>query len=92
MDTGTIRATEDEALQFHSNGRPCKLSIAPTKLNIDNILSQRVRLKKLGDARLQTGDISVAAATMTGRRQPRAVRQVVFRCDALRQLDLSVAL
>ena len=84
MDTGTIRATEDEALQFHSNGRPCKLSIAPTKLNIDNILSQRVRL--------QTGDISVAAATMTGRRQPRAVRQVVFRCDALRQMDLSVAL
>ncbi|MBV8091154.1 MAG: NADP-dependent malic enzyme, partial [Alphaproteobacteria bacterium] len=31
MDTGTIRATEDEALQFHSNGRPGKLSIAPTK-------------------------------------------------------------
>ena len=32
MDTGTIRATEDEALQFHSSGRPGKLSIAPTKL------------------------------------------------------------
>src|SRR6516165_4718111 len=31
MDTGTIRATEDEALHFHSNGRPGKLSIAPTK-------------------------------------------------------------
>ena len=31
MDTGIIRATEDEALQFHSNGRPGKLSIAPTK-------------------------------------------------------------
>ena len=31
MDTGTIRATEDEALQFHANGRPRKLSIAPTK-------------------------------------------------------------
>src|SRR6201993_222418 len=31
MDTGTIRATEDEALQFHANGRPGKLSIAPTK-------------------------------------------------------------
>src|ERR1700758_4242793 len=31
MDTGTIRATEDEALQFHSTGRPGKLSIAPTK-------------------------------------------------------------
>jgi malate dehydrogenase (oxaloacetate-decarboxylating)(NADP+) len=31
MDTGTIRATEDEALQFHQNGRPGKLSIAPTK-------------------------------------------------------------
>src|SRR5947208_8796458 len=31
MDTGSIRATEDEALQFHSNGRPGKLSIAPTK-------------------------------------------------------------
>src|SRR5215468_2511415 len=31
MDTGNIRATEDEALQFHSNGRPGKLSIAPTK-------------------------------------------------------------
>jgi len=31
MDTGTIRATEDEALQFHSAGRPGKLSIAPTK-------------------------------------------------------------
>src|ERR1700680_3608322 len=31
MDTGTIRATEDEALQFHSRGRPGKLSIAPTK-------------------------------------------------------------
>ncbi len=31
MDTGTIRATEDEALQFHSSGRPGKLSIAPTK-------------------------------------------------------------
>ena len=27
MDTGTIRATEDEALQFHSS----KLSIAPIK-------------------------------------------------------------
>jgi malate dehydrogenase (oxaloacetate-decarboxylating)(NADP+) len=31
MDTGTIRATEDEALQFHANGRPGKLSIAPHK-------------------------------------------------------------
>src|SRR5215831_15836831 len=31
MDTGIIRATEDEALQFHANGRPGKLSIAPTK-------------------------------------------------------------
>src|SRR5271167_3534622 len=31
MDTGTIRATEDEALQFHSSGRPGKLSIAATK-------------------------------------------------------------
>src|SRR5271169_93930 len=31
MDTGIIRATEDEALQFHSTGRPGKLSIAPTK-------------------------------------------------------------
>src|SRR6516165_10058300 len=31
MDTGTIRATEDEALQFHASGRPGKLSIAPTK-------------------------------------------------------------
>src|SRR6516225_8605978 len=31
MDTGTIRATKDEALQFHSTGRPGKLSIAPTK-------------------------------------------------------------
>src|ERR1700756_3557 len=31
MDTGTIRATEDEALQFHSTGRPGKVSIAPTK-------------------------------------------------------------
>src|SRR5712675_147765 len=31
MDTGNIRATEDEALQFHSSGRPGKLSIAPTK-------------------------------------------------------------
>ena len=26
MDTGNIRATEDEALQFHSSGRPGKLS------------------------------------------------------------------
>src|SRR5437899_7009817 len=31
MDTGNIRATEDEALQFHSSGRPGKLSIAPHK-------------------------------------------------------------
>ena len=31
MDTGTIRATEDEALLFHSSGRPGKLSIAPHK-------------------------------------------------------------
>src|SRR5213083_3287906 len=31
MDTGIIRATEDEALLFHSSGRPGKLSIAPTK-------------------------------------------------------------
>jgi malate dehydrogenase (oxaloacetate-decarboxylating)(NADP+) len=31
MDTGTIRATEDEALSFHASGRPGKLSIAPTK-------------------------------------------------------------
>ncbi|MGA8383250.1 MAG: NADP-dependent malic enzyme [Stellaceae bacterium] len=31
MDTGTIRATEDEALLFHSGGRPGKLAIAPTK-------------------------------------------------------------
>jgi malate dehydrogenase (oxaloacetate-decarboxylating)(NADP+) len=31
MDTGTVRATEDEALSFHSSGRPGKLSIAPTK-------------------------------------------------------------
>ena len=31
MDTGTIRETEDEALQFHSSGGPGKLSIALTK-------------------------------------------------------------
>ena len=31
MDTGIIRATEDEALQFHAGARPGKLSIAPTK-------------------------------------------------------------
>jgi len=31
MDSGTIRATEDEALQFHAGGRPGKLSIAPHK-------------------------------------------------------------
>src|SRR5947207_11586889 len=31
MDTGIVRATEDEALQFHSSGRPGKLSIAPHK-------------------------------------------------------------
>src|SRR6266480_816618 len=31
MDTGKIRATEYEALQFHSNWRPGKLSFAPTK-------------------------------------------------------------
>jgi malate dehydrogenase (oxaloacetate-decarboxylating)(NADP+) len=31
MDTGKINATEDEALQFHANGRPGKLSIAPHK-------------------------------------------------------------
>src|SRR5262244_2176620 len=31
MDSGIIRATEDEALQFHAGGRPGKLSIAPTK-------------------------------------------------------------
>src|SRR5919197_2972439 len=31
MDSGIIRATEDESLQFHANGRPGKLSIAPTK-------------------------------------------------------------
>ena len=31
MDTGIIHATEDEALLFHSSGRPGKLSIAATK-------------------------------------------------------------
>ncbi len=31
MDTGSIRTTEDEALQFHAAGRPGKLSIAATK-------------------------------------------------------------
>jgi malate dehydrogenase (oxaloacetate-decarboxylating)(NADP+) len=31
MDNGPIRATEQEALQFHQSGRPGKLSIAPTK-------------------------------------------------------------
>src|SRR5271170_4337725 len=31
MDTGKISATEDEALQFHADGRPGKLSIAPHK-------------------------------------------------------------
>ena len=31
MDTGVIHATEDEALLFHSSGRPGKLSIAATK-------------------------------------------------------------
>jgi malic enzyme len=31
MDTGSIRTTEEEALQFHANERPGKLSIAPTK-------------------------------------------------------------
>src|SRR6201987_4981009 len=31
MDTGIIRPPEDGALQFHSSGRPGKLSIAPTK-------------------------------------------------------------
>jgi malate dehydrogenase (oxaloacetate-decarboxylating)(NADP+) len=31
MDTGKINAIEDEALQFHANGRPGKLSIAPHK-------------------------------------------------------------
>jgi hypothetical protein len=27
MDTGSIRTTEEEALLFHSSGRPGKLSI-----------------------------------------------------------------
>src|ERR1700730_12638639 len=31
IDTGSIRTTEEEALLFHSSGRPGKLSIAPTK-------------------------------------------------------------
>src|SRR5436309_15995688 len=31
MDDGIIRATEDEALEFHATGRPGKLSIAPHK-------------------------------------------------------------
>jgi malate dehydrogenase (oxaloacetate-decarboxylating)(NADP+) len=31
MDSGIVRATEEEALDFHSSGRPGKLSIAPTK-------------------------------------------------------------
>src|SRR5271156_2721157 len=31
MDTGKISATEDEALRFHADGRPGKLSIAPHK-------------------------------------------------------------
>jgi malate dehydrogenase (oxaloacetate-decarboxylating)(NADP+) len=31
MDTGTIHSTEDEALLFHSGGRPGKLAIAATK-------------------------------------------------------------
>jgi malate dehydrogenase (oxaloacetate-decarboxylating)(NADP+) len=31
MNTGTFRATESDALSFHSNGRPGKLAIAPTK-------------------------------------------------------------
>ena len=31
MDTGIIRATEEEALEFHAAGRPGKLSIAPHK-------------------------------------------------------------
>jgi malate dehydrogenase (oxaloacetate-decarboxylating)(NADP+) len=31
MDTGKINATEDEALRFHADGRPGKLSIAPHK-------------------------------------------------------------
>src|SRR5688572_25187220 len=31
MDTGIVRTTEEQALQFHSSGRPGKLSIAPTK-------------------------------------------------------------
>ena len=31
MDTGKINATEDEALLFHADGRPGKLSIAPHK-------------------------------------------------------------
>ncbi|HEV8678624.1 MAG TPA: NADP-dependent malic enzyme, partial [Stellaceae bacterium] len=31
MDTGIVRATEEEALTFHSSGRPGKLSIAPHK-------------------------------------------------------------
>ena len=31
MDTGKINATEDEALRFHAEGRPGKLSIAPHK-------------------------------------------------------------
>jgi len=31
MDTGKISATEDEALKFHAEGRPGKLSIAPHK-------------------------------------------------------------
>ncbi len=31
MDTGKINATEDEALQFHADGRPGKLSIAQHK-------------------------------------------------------------
>ena len=31
MDSGIIHATEDEALLFHSSGRPGKLSIAATK-------------------------------------------------------------
>src|SRR4051812_43538066 len=31
MDTGIVLTPEEEALEFHSRGRPGKLSIAPTK-------------------------------------------------------------
>ena len=98
MDTGSARTSEEEALQFHANGRPGKLSIAPTKplttqrdLSLVALGRSITRpIRRLADTMttLAAGDLSASVPAVAARDEVGAMaRAVQIFKDSMRDTE-----